>query len=162
MAKRKKQKTNYEPRIVNRRATHDYHISDKLECGVQLMGSEVKSIRNGTVTLVEAFVRLDEKRLELFLMNADIGLYPQGGVNQHDPRRPRKLLAHKKEIKNLVGKVSVKGTTLVPLAMYFKQGLIKLEIGVGTGKKQYDKRQDLKAKQTQRDIQRAMTRKVLK
>jgi len=160
--KRKKQPKNLEPRIENRRARHDYHLSDALECGISLMGSEVKAIRHGTVSLAEAYVRLDDKTLELVLVNADIGLYPQAGVNQHAPRRPRKLLAHKREIKNLSGKVLAKGATIVPMAMYFKSGLIKLEIAIGLGKKQHDKRQDLKSHQAKRDMDRAMTRKVLR
>lgn len=162
MAKRPKKKTDYEPRIVNRRATHDYHISDKLECGIKLMGSEVKAIRNGTISLAEAYVRVEDKTMELTLVGADIGLYPQAGVNQHAPRRPRRLLAHKKEISALWGKASAAGATIVPLAVYFKQGMIKIEIGVGVGKKQHDKRQDLKKKQADRDIRRAMTKKTIR
>ncbi len=159
--KKKKQAVNAEPRILNRRVTHDYFLSDALECGISLMGSEVKAVRNGTVSLGESYVRIDDA-MQMVLINADIGLYPQAGVNQHDQRRPRRLLAHRREIAQLLGKSSVSGATLVPTCMYFKSGMIKIEVAVAIGKRQHDKRDDLKAKQAQRDIQRGMTRKTLR
>lgn len=161
MARKKQTQHSFAPRIVNRKAHHDYHIGDTLECGVSLLGSEVKSVRLGRVSLAEGYVSVDERAGRLTLHNVDIALYPHAGEHQHAPKRPRTLLAHKREIAKLAGQVSTKGATLVPMAMYFVRGRIKLEVGVGTGKKQFDKRQDLKKKQSDRDIQRAMTRKIL-
>ena len=158
---RKKPAHNYAPRIVNRRATHDYLISDKLEVGVKLLGSEVKSVRLGHVSLAEGYVAIDPKKLTLQLFNVDIAHYPQAGPLQHDPKRIRTLLAHKREINSLLGKTSAKGVTLVPMAMYFVDGRIKLEIGVGVGKKHYDKRQDLKKAEADREMRRAMARQIL-
>ena len=158
---RKKSAHNYAPRIVNRRATHDYLISDKLEVGVKLQGSEVKSVRLGHVSLAEGYVAIDPKKLTLQLFNVDIAHYPQAGPLQHDPKRIRTLLAHKREINSLLGKTSAKGVTLVPMAMYFVDGRIKLEIGVGVGKKHYDKRQDLKKAEADREMRRAMARQIL-
>ena len=156
----KKQPTkNLSPRIHNRRAAHDYHLSDKLEVGIALRGSEVKSVRNGQVSLAEGYIYVDPKTEELILANVEISRYANAGENQHEPKRPRKLLAHKRQIRQLMGKTTAKGTTLIPLAMYFKSGLIKLEIGVGVGKKAYDKRQDMKKREARREIQRGMTRK---
>ena len=158
---RKKTAHNFAPRIVNRRATHDYAISDKLEVGVKLLGSEVKSVRLGHVSLAEGYVAIDPKKLTLQLFNVDIAHYPQAGPLQHDPKRVRTLLAHKREINSLLGKTTAKGVTLVPMAMYFVDGRIKLEVGLGVGKKHYDKRQDLKKAEADRDIRRAMARQVL-
>lgn len=160
MAKKKKPQ-NLSPRIVNRRATHDYHISETLECGIQLRGTEVKSVRNGQVSLAEGYAMVDMKTEQLFLMNVEISHYPHAGPVQHEPKRTRKLLVHKKQIHSLIGKTTAKGATLVPMAMYFSKGMIKLEIGLGTGKKSHDKRQDIKKKETDRDLRRAMTRKRL-
>jgi len=160
MAKHKKP-VNLSPRIDNRRAHHDYHLSDKLEVGVALRGSEVKSIRNGQVSLAEGYVAVNPKTEELELLNVDIALYPQAGPNQHEPRRPRRLLAHKREIRSLLGKTTAKGVTVIPLAMYFVRGRVKLEIALGTGKKTHDKRQDMKKAAADRDMRRAMTRKVI-
>ena len=157
----KKSAHNYSPRIVNRRAHFDYHLSDQVEVGLKLLGTEVKSIRLGHVSLAEGYVAIDPKRMTLQLFNVDIALYPHGGPLQHEPKRIRTLLAHKREIASLLGKTSAKGVTLVPLAMYFKDGRAKLEIGVGTGKKQQDKRQDIKKKEADREMKRAMTRKIL-
>lgn len=159
----KKQKTStHEPRIDNRKARHQYHILDKLEVGVALQGSEVKSVRQGQVSLAEGFARVEPATVELWLHGVHIAPYLQAtGVNGHDPIRPRKLLAHKREIRRLMTETSAKGTTLVPLAMYFKQGRIKLEIGVAIGKKHHDKRQDVKTREADREMRRAMTRKRL-
>ncbi len=157
----KKSAHNFAPRIVNRRARHDYHLSDELEVGIKLLGTEVKSVRLGHVSLAEGYVGIDPRSLTLQLFNVDIAHYPQAGPVQHDPRRVRTLLAHKREINSLLGKTTAKGVTLVPLALYFKDGRAKLEIGVGVGKKQQDKRQDLKKKEADREMQRAMTRKIL-
>ncbi len=160
--KRKADAHNYEPRIVNRRARHDYHIGETLECGIQLMGSEVKSVRMGRVSLAEGYAAIDGDPPQLTLLNVDIAAYPHASdSHQHAPKRPRKLLAHRRQIAKFAGLSSTKGVTIVPMAMYFVRGRVKLEIGLGTGKKQYDKRQDLKKQQSDRDIRRAMTRKVL-
>ena len=157
----KKKNDNRSPRIVNRRAHHDYLISDKLEVGVVLRGSEVKSVRNGQVSLAEGFAKV-ERSGELWLLNVDIAHYPQAGLaDQHEPKRPRKLLAHRREILKLEGQTSSKGSTLIPLAMYFVRGKVKLEIGVASGKKHHDKRQDIRKREAEREIRRGMTRKVL-
>lgn len=156
-----KRKHDFNPRIDNRRARHDYHIHEKLECGIVLMGSEVKAIRMGSVSLAEGFARVDSRDESLWLLNIDIGAYAQAGINQHAPKQPRKLLAHKREIRKLAGVLTQKKMTLVPLAMYFKNGRVKVEIGVAEGKQRHDKRQDIKKRDTERDIRRAMTKKRL-
>jgi len=160
MGKKKSKKTT-SPRIVNRKARHNFHILEALEVGIILTGSEVKSTRDGQVSLGEGFARIEPATNELFLHNVHIAPYSHAGENGHDPDRTRKLLAHKREIKRLSVLTSSKGATLIPLSMYFLRGRAKLEIGVGVGKKQDDKRQDLKKREAQRDIQRAMTRKRL-
>ena len=172
MAKRKKQLHTFEPRIENRRAFRDYHIDDKLECGIQLTGSEVKSVRMGQVSLAEGYAAVEIPPLQLgkkqtgsaapqlMLYNVEISPYPYAGAYQHVPKRPRKLLAHKRQINQLLGRTSSKGTTLVPLAMYFVRGMIKLEIGVAQGKKDHDKRQDIKKREADREIRRAMSKKL--
>ncbi len=157
----KKKPHNLSPRIANRRAHHDYHISEKLECGIQLRGTEVKSVRNGQVSLAEGYASVDPQTEELFLVNVEIAHYPHAGPLQHETKRKRRLLAHKRQIRSLIGTTSAKGVTLVPLAMYFSKGMIKVEIGVGVGKKTHDKRQDIRKKETDRDLRRAMTRKTL-
>jgi len=161
MAKKKKNIHNFAPRILNRRATYDYDISDKLEVGIKLLGTEVKSVRHSHVSLAEGYVAVDPRTMTLQLFNVDIAHYAQAGPIQHDPKRVRTLLAHKREINNLFGKTTAKGVTLVPMAMYFKNGMAKRQIGGGVGKKQADKRQDIRIKEADRDIRRAMTRKIL-
>lgn len=150
---------NMSPRIVNRRASHDYHITEKIEVGIVLRGSEVKSIRQGQVSLAEGFAQVLPKTMELVLVNVDIATYPQAGDNQHEPKRTRKLLAHKRQIAQLLGKTASKGTTLIPLAMYFVRGMVKLDIGIAEGKRQSDKRQDMKKRDAEKQIRQAMTRK---
>lgn len=161
MAKGKPKPQNFAPRIVNRKATHDYDISDKLEVGIKLRGTEVKSVRHSHVSLAEGYVAVNPKTMTLELYNVDIAHYPQAGPIQHEPKRVRTLLAHKREIQNLFGKTTAKGVTLIPLAMYFKNGMAKLEIGVGVGRKQADKRQDIRKKEAEREMRKAMTRRVL-
>jgi len=163
MAKQKKGKTkpDYSPRIVNRRARHDYAITETLECGIKLVGSEVKSVRLGKVSLAEGYASVDPKSMALELHNIDIAHYPQAGEHQHEPKRTRRLLAHKQQINQLMGATTSKGTTLIPLAMYFTRGVAKVEIGVAEGKKHQDKRQDLKKKEHEREMRRAMTRRTL-
>jgi SsrA-binding protein len=161
-SKHNKNHANLSQRIVNRRAGRDYHITDNLEVGISLRGTEVKSIRNGQVSLAEGFAMIEPKTMQLFLHDVDIATYPQAGEHQHAPKRIRRLLAHKRQIEQLFGKITAKGTTLVPLAMYFKDGMIKLEIGVGVGKRHQDKRQDIKKRDADRQIQRGLTRKTIR
>jgi SsrA-binding protein len=147
---------NVSPRISNRRALHDYFISAKLECGMALVGSEVKSLRAGKAQLQDSFARIEDG--QLYLHGAHIDPYEKAAlVYNHDPRRPRKLLAHRREIKKLQGETSVKGTTLIPLAIYFKNGRAKIEIGVARGKQQHDKRDAIRKKEMDRELRRAMT-----
>ena len=161
MTKKKAPSRNLSPRIANRRAYHDYHIGETFECGIVLTGSEVKSIRNGQVSLAEGFAMVEPKTMELWLHNVEVSPYTHAGpTNQHTPKRPRKLLARKREIKLIHNKLVSKGVTLVPLAMFFVRGKIKIEIGVGTGKKTFDKRQDMKKKDADREIRRGMSRKL--
>ncbi|MFP4143790.1 MAG: SsrA-binding protein SmpB [Phycisphaeraceae bacterium] len=161
MAKGKKKnsvKKTMTPRIANRRAFRDYDVEEKLETGIELLGSEVKSIRNGQASLAEGFAKIETDPLELYLYNVEIAHYRQAGINQHEPKRPRKLLAHKRQIRELQGKTSSKGVTLIPLAMYFKRGMVKVEVGVARGKREHDKREDIKKRDADRAMRRAMTR----
>ena len=139
---------------VNKRARFDYAIDDVYEAGLVLQGTEVKSLREGRVNLQEAYA--DVRNGEVYLVNAHIDQYEQGNRFNHEPGRPRKLLLHKREIRRLIGKTQERGLSLIPTRMYFTQGKAKIEIGVGKGKKNYDKRQDLKRRSAQRDIERAM------
>jgi len=137
----------------NKKAFFNYEIVDKMEAGIVLQGSEVKSIRNGKVAIHEAYARV--KNGEVWVIGMDISLYPQAGPhNNHEPRAVRKLLLHRAEINRLIGKTREKGLTLVPLALYFKNGLAKLQIGLARGKKQYDKREAIKNREAARDLQR--------
>ena len=139
----------------NKKAFFNYEIVEKFEAGLVLVGSEVKSIRDGKVTIHEAYARV--KNNEVWLIGMDIGLYPQAGPYQnHEPRRSRKLLLHRQEIKRLVGKTREKGLTLIPLSLYFKEGLAKVQIGLGRGKREYDKRATIKDREAKRDIRRRM------
>ena len=140
----------------NRRARHQFHIEDRLEAGLVLYGSEVKSLRNGRVNLTEGYVRLDEG--EAWLVGVHIPPYEQANMNNHEPTRSRKLLLHKRELSRLFGKVSQQGYTLVPLELYFLKGRAKLEVGLARGKKLHDKRQDSKARDAKREIERALKR----
>jgi len=139
---------------VNRRARFDYEIDDVYEAGMVLRGTEVKSLREGRVSLKDAYG--DVQNGEVYLLHAHIDPYDQGNRNNHDPERPRKLLLHKQEIRRLIGKTKERGLTLIPTRMYFTRGKVKIEIGLAKGKRNYDKRQDLKRQDAQRDIQRAL------
>jgi SsrA-binding protein len=139
---------------VNRRAYHDYFIDDKLEAGIMLTGTEVKSVRNGRTNLRDGFVRIDGN--EAWLENVHISPYEQANLMNHEPMRPRKLLLHRKEISSLVGKVRQKGYTLIPLRVYFSRNHAKVEVGLARGKKQYDKREAIAERDAKRDIARAM------
>ena len=156
----KKQQDNHSPRIVNRRAFHEFHISEVLEVGVVLVGSEVKSIRNGQASLAEGYAQVEPATMELFLYDVNIAQYQHAAASSgHEPTSRRKLLAHKQQISKLMGLTSARGVTLVPMALYFVRGHIKLELGVGQGKKYHDKRQSIKQRDAKREIDRAMTRK---
>ena len=147
-------------RIVNRRARHDYHILEALECGIALTGSEVKSVRNGKVSLAEGFARVEPHTMELWLHNVDIALYENSSTVDDLPKRKRKLLARRNQIKHLFDKTIPKGTTLIPLAMYFNdRGIAKIEIGLVQGKARHDKRQAVQKREADRTIARAMSRK---
>lgn len=139
---------------VNRRVSHEYEIIESLECGIVLVGSEVKSLRTGRLSLEEAYGRM--KAGEVWLIGCDIPEYVQANRFNHQPRRPRKLLLHRREINKVAGKAYEKGLTLVPLKMYFKGGRAKLLLGICRGKKQHDKREALKKADTQRELARAM------
>jgi SsrA-binding protein len=141
---------------VNRRAYHDYFIDEKYEAGMMLTGTEVKSVRNGRCNLRDGYVRLD--RGEAWLENVHISPYAQGNLMNHDPLRSRKLLLHRKEISSLIGKVKQKGYTLIPLRVYIARNHAKVEIGLGRGKRQYDKRQAIAAREARREIERAVRR----
>ncbi|MEM7680658.1 MAG: SsrA-binding protein SmpB [Planctomycetota bacterium] len=162
-SKNKGKPKDLSPRIVNRRARHDYAISDTYECGVALLGTEVKSVRHGRVSLQEGWAEIHGKTGQLLLRGVEISPYLYAGpAHQHTPKRDRVLLAHKREIRKLLSETSASGVTLVPIAMYFVNGRVKVEIGVGTGKKAHDKRNDIKKRDAERDMRRAMTRKVLR
>jgi SsrA-binding protein len=140
----------------NRRARHDYTILDTYEAGVALVGTEVKSLRLGRASLVDAFVTIDDG--EAWLRSLNIPEYFQGSWTNHEPRRTRKLLLHKEEIEGLIGKIREGGLTLVPISLYFKDGKVKAEIALAKGKKSYDKRQDLAKRDAEREISRAYGR----
>ncbi|CAM3939902.1 SsrA-binding protein SmpB [Alkalicoccus chagannorensis] len=137
----------------NRKANHDFHIEETFEAGIVLTGTEIKSIRNRRVNLKESFARVS--RGEVWIHNMHISTYEQGNRYNHDPIRTRKLLMHKKQINYLIGKTQQKGYTVVPLKIYIKNGVAKVLVGLGKGKKKYDKREDLKRKDANREVQRA-------
>jgi len=137
----------------NRKARHDYTILDTYEAGVVLVGTEVKSLRLGRASLVDSFATVDDG--EVWLRGLHIPEYDRGTWTNHEPRRTRKLLLHKSEILRLIGKTKESGLSLVPLSMYFKDGKVKVEIGLGRGKKEYDKRQTLAKRDADREISRA-------
>ena len=139
----------------NRKARFLYEILETYEAGIQLMGTEVKSIRGGKINLQDGYALI--RSGEVWLINVHISPYTTSSQYfNHDPRRTRKLLLHRQEIRKLIGKVEQQGLTLVPLKMYLKRGLVKVSIGLGKGKKLHDKREDIKRRDDQRDIQRAM------
>jgi SsrA-binding protein len=141
----------------NRRAAHDYDIVEALECGIVLVGTEVKSLRDGHATLDDAYARIQDD--ELWLIGCEIPEYWAGNRMNHKPKRERKLLLHRREIEKIVGKASQKGFTLVPLKLYFKDGKAKVEIAVAKGKQTHDKRHALKDAEAKRDMDRAMAKK---
>ncbi len=138
----------------NRRARHDYELLDRYEAGIVLTGSEVKSLREGRVTLAQAYA--DVRDAEVWLVGAEISIYKQAGIQNHEPTRDRKLLLKRHEIASLIGTVKEKRLTLVPTRLYFKDGKIKLELAVARGKERIDKRRDLAAKDAKRQMERAL------
>lgn len=139
---------------VNRRATHDYFIDDRLEAGLVLTGTEIKSIRAGRVNLREGYARVSNG--EAWLLNVHIAPYEQGNRYNHEPVRDRKLLLHKGQIDELLGKSRQRGYTIVPLQLYLKHGRAKVELGLGRGKKEYDKRESIAKREAQREIERGI------
>jgi SsrA-binding protein len=138
----------------NRRARHDFHLLERLEAGIALTGTEVKSLREGRATLQGAFGEVREG--EVWLVGAHIGEYAQGNVANHEPERDRKLLLHRREISSLIGKVSERGLTLVPTRLYFKDGRAKVELALARGKETRDKRRDIAEREAKRQIERAL------
>lgn len=136
----------------NKKAYHDYFIEEKYETGIVLHGTEVKSLREGKCSIKEAFIRIENA--EIFAYGMNISPYEKGNIFNKDPLRVKKLLLHKSEINKLLGKIKEKGYTLVPLAVYFKDGRAKLEIGLARGKKLYDKREDIAKRDTKRENER--------
>jgi len=137
---------------VNRKAQHEYFIIQTYEAGIVLVGTEVKSLREGKVNLVDSYATI--KNGEVWLINAHISEYRQGNINNHNPTRDRKLLLNKNEIRKLIGKTKEKGLTLIPLRMYFKNGRVKVELALAKGKKSYDKRETIAKKDFQREQER--------
>ena len=141
-------------KIVNRQARHEYQILDTVEAGVHLLGAEVKTVKTGRMNLVGAFVRIIGS--EAYLVNAEIPLYPYARPEGYDPRRTRKLLLHKKEIISLKSKISQSNLTLVPLSCYTRSGFVKLEIGLAKGKKAYQKREEKKRRDIDREVEQEL------
>lgn len=141
--------------VSNRKARHDYHLDGRVEAGIMLRGTEVKSLRGGKGSLVEAWVKIDE-RGEAWLMQAHIPEYAFGNRNNHDPTRPRKLLLHRRELDRLSHEVGAKGVALVPTRLYLRDGRVKLEFAVGRGKNVADKRQTSKERDAKREMDRAL------
>ena len=137
---------------TNRKAYHDYFVEETIEAGIVLQGTEVKSLRLGLATLTDSYAIV--KKDEVFLLNANIGVYPFGNIMNHEPLRTRKLLLHAEEIRKLIGKMMQKGFTLIPLKIYFVRGKAKVLIGLAKGKKSYDKRDTIKEKESKREVER--------
>jgi SsrA-binding protein len=163
MAKPSKKKSvadatkNDRPIAENRKARREYEVLDTLECGIVLVGSEVKSLRKGTISLDEAYGRIKDG--EVWLINSDVAEYVEANQFNHNPKRPRKLLMHRREIKKFASKAYEQGLTLVPLKMYFKEGRAKVLMGLCKGRKLYDKRDVMKKASMKRDIERALRRR---
>lgn len=142
----------------NRKARFDYFIEDTYECGIALEGTEVKSVKNGNISFPDAFAEISNG--EIWVKNLHISEYSYSSIFNHNPDRPKKLLLHKEEIKKLTRKIDTKGYTLVPISIYLKQGRVKLSLGVCKGKKQFDKRETIKNRDVERDIQREFSKKI--
>lgn len=150
----KKDDPNFRTVTRNRRARHDYDILDTLDCGIALKGSEVKSIRNGKISIDEAYARVDNG--ELWLVNCDIAEYPQATIMNHEPRRTRKLLLKKRELEKFAQAAEHKGLTLIPLEVFFHRGFVKVKIAIAKGRKLHDKREKLREKDDARAMRQAM------
>ena len=150
----KKSSPKDKPLAQNKKASNDYHILDTIEAGIVLTGTEIKSIRAARINLKDGFAQI--KNGEAWLMNVHISLYDQGNQFNHDPLRNRKLLLHKKQIKQLAGEISKKGVTLVPLKVYIKNGFAKVLLGLAQGKHDYDKRESIKKRDQEREIRRTL------
>jgi SsrA-binding protein len=160
MAKKSTQGDDPQVRLItqNRKARHRFHVLDELECGLVLAGSEVKSLREGRVSIEEAYARLKDG--ELWLLNCDIPEYPDANRFNHQPKRPRKLLLHRHQIRQFAQQAMEKGLTLVPLKMYFRGGKAKVLVGLCRGKQRHDKREAMKKAETEREIRRQMLRRT--
>jgi SsrA-binding protein len=143
-----------EPIAENRRARHDYHLLERIEAGLVLTGTEVKSLREGHASLQQAYA--DVRNGEVWLVNASIPIYEAGNIANHEPERDRKLLLHRREIASLIGKVRERGFTLVPTRLYFKDGRAKVELALARGKERQDKRRDIARRDAERQIERAL------
>lgn len=139
---------------TNRRATFDYTILDSLEAGIELKGTEVKSLRTSKASLNDSFARVENG--EIFLYNMHISPYAFGNIYNPDPVRPRKLLLHRNQIKRLAGEISTKKLALIPLKLYFKEGIVKMELALAKGKKHYDKRETIKKRESERELRKRM------
>jgi SsrA-binding protein len=157
MAKAPKDKSEDDVKVVtrNKRAFHEYDIIERMECGIVLCGTEVKSLREASASLEDAYAKIDDG--EVWLIGSDIPEYTMGNRMNHKPKRPRKLLLHRREIEKFAGKATQRGFTLVPLRIYFKHGLAKVELAVAKGKQLHDKREAKKKADAHREIRRAMT-----
>ncbi len=143
--------------VINKKAYHDYEIIEKFEAGMVLVGSEVKSLREGRISLKDSYINM--KNGEAFLVKAHISPYSNASYNNHDPERQRKLLLHRQELKKLDKKVKTRGVSIVPLRLYFNnKGIIKIEIALGKGKREYEKKQKIKNRDIERDVQRELKR----
>lgn len=161
MAKNKKNPDA--PSFENRRARHEYFIEDTLEAGIVLMGSEVKAIRDGRCSIAEGYISIETSpKLRMVMHQTDIGNYQPSGALNHMPKRDRVLLAHKRELLKLARQVEQKGVTLIPLKLYFKEGKAKVLVGLARGKQAHDKRHSIAERDAQRDLQRVMSRKVMR
>jgi SsrA-binding protein len=141
----------------NRRARHDYHLEDVVEAGLVLTGTEVKSLRAGRASLTDGFAQITDG--EMWLHGVHIPEYTQGTWTNHEPRRPRKVLLHRKEIDRLASKTAERGLTIIPLSLYFKDGKVKVELALARGKRTYDKRHDLAQRDAAREVERAFRRR---
>jgi SsrA-binding protein len=159
MAAKKPEKNDPNSQTVcrNRRARYEYDILDELQCGIVLTGSEVKSIRNSKISIEEAYARIRDG--ELWLVGADIAVYPQATVMNHEPKRTRKLLIRKPELRKVAESAAQKGLTLVPLAVFFSRGIVKVTVAVAKGRQLHDKRQALKRKEDTREMRNATLRR---
>jgi SsrA-binding protein len=157
MAKKKKRKAEPGDVATNRQASFRYHLLEKWECGIQLQGSEVKSLRAGAVQLKDAYAEIRER--ELWLQRMHIAPYKPAASENHDPERPRKLLMHRREIERLIGKTTERGLTLVPTRVYFKGPRAKVELALARGKERHDKRRAIRERETRREIDRALSQR---